>query len=578
MRKESFNLLFPFLFFLITGICSSDLNAQDPVFTATVASYKVVQNTIFEIRFELKNASGSNFQAPSFDNFKVISGPSISSSTMIMNGEVSRSESWNYTLLAEHDGKFIIEPAKVAAGRKLLTTRSVNIEVLKSKGTSGPGITTTGKEKILLIADIDSSSYYPGQQIILRYKLLFNVNIQSITAVSEDDYSDFFIRNFSNNNRPSSMENINGIPYTSRVIKTVALFAHQSGTYTIDPFILDAGIEAPFPEKRGFFSMRNLEMVKIASTPKVIHILPLPPDAPPNFSGAVGKYSVKVNAGPSDITTDDAFTLSLDVVGDGDSKRWDPPAPVADGDFEIYDPRIVEDKMAEETDHIAHHRTIEYQMIAPKPGKYKVVIPLIYFNPQTRKYESASSDTFHLNVTQGFKKQKGSAILEVPEVPLPLRPVRNITTDDRFWLSMPHLFLFGLLLTGSFWGMFVSYKRRQEDLVPAREKNRIAAVRHARLQLDTLQSTSTNLSEKEYFEWATEIFYKFLSDKLSIPPAELDQEKLEYYLDKGSVPEPVKSNVIHFFVQCLSVRYGAIPGNKSREEMISEIRNFIDLV
>ncbi|MEP6648075.1 MAG: BatD family protein, partial [Saprospiraceae bacterium] len=408
--------------------------------------------------------------------------------------------------------------------------------------------------------------------------LLFNINIESITAISEDDYSDFFIQNFTNNNFPSTMENVNGIPYTSRVIKSLALFAHQSGDYTIDPFVLDAGVEAPFAERRGFFSMRNLDMTKVASAPRIIHVLPLPPGAPQGFSGAVGQYSVKQSVGQTGISTDDALTITLDVTGNGDSKRWDPPAPVVDGDFEIYDPKITQDRMVEEQGHISHRRTIEYQMIPRAPGQYNVVIPLIYFNPQTLKYETAQADTIHLNVRQGIKKISSTSVAETPLVALPLRKVHNITSDDRFWLSIPHLFVFGLLVSGSFWGMLVSFKRRREERIPEGDKIRAAAVSHARHQVDSLQADSVSLQDKEYFERATEIFYKFVSDKLSIPAADLDLQKLNFYLDRSIESAPVKEKLAKFFEQCLAVRYGAIPGNMSRDEMLAQIRDFIDKV
>ncbi|MBK9984777.1 MAG: protein BatD [Saprospiraceae bacterium] len=578
MRKKSFNLLFAYLTCLVVFCCVENSHAQDPVFAAAVASDKVAQNTVFDITFELRNAQGGNFQPPTFENFKVVAGPSTSSSTMIMNGQMSQSISWSYSLLAVQVGKFTIGSAKVAAGRKQLSTRPLTIEVVKSKTNSGSGITATGKENVLLVASLDTTSYYPGQQIILQYKLLFNQNVQSVNVLSEDDYADFFIQNFGNFNRQSTMENVNGVHYTSRVIKAIALFAHQSGTYTIDPMIMDVGLEAPFPEQRGFFSMRSMDVTKASSAPLTVHILPLPPGAPSAFSGAVGHYSVKGSPGQTDITTDDAFTISVEIKGDGDGKRWDPPTPVADGDFEIYDPRIIEDKMTDDQDHITHHRTIEYQMIPREPGHYKVVVPLIYFNPRTLKYETASTDTVRLNVTQGANSGKKTTITAAPEIPNQLRKIRNITTDDRFWMSIPHLFLFGLILSGSFWGMFVSFKRKREDAIPEDEKIRIAAVRNARLQIDALQMSSSNFSDKEFFERATELFYKFLSDKLSIPPSELDQGKLQFYLDKSGVADLVKTRVSVFFEQCLSVRYGAIPGGKSREQMLMEIRSFVDVL
>jgi hypothetical protein len=90
VRKKSFKLLLILLssLFLLTGV--EYVHAQTPEFIAQVSSDKVVENTVFNIQFELRNAAGGDFQPPTFENFKVVGGPSTSSSTMIINGQVSR--------------------------------------------------------------------------------------------------------------------------------------------------------------------------------------------------------------------------------------------------------------------------------------------------------------------------------------------------------------------------------------------------------------------------------------------------------------------------------------------------------
>jgi hypothetical protein len=93
-----------------------------------------------------------------------------------------------------------------------------------------------------------------------------------------------------------------------------------------------------------------------------------------------------------------------------------------------------------------------------------------------------------------------------------------------------------------------------------------------------LQSASEIISSKEFFERSTEIYYKFLSDKLIIPPADLDLGKLPFYLDKRNLPGETKERIIRFFDQCLSVRYGGIPGGRTKEEMLAEIRTIVELL
>ena len=96
--------------------------------------------------------------------------------------------------------------------------------------------------------------------------------------------------------------------------------------------------------------------------------------------------------------------------------------------------------------------------------------------------------------------------------------------------------------------------------------------------MDELHSASEGISSKEFFERSTEIYYKFLSDKLNIPPANLDLDKLPFYLDRRNIAGETKERITRFFDQCLSVRYGGIPGGRTKEEMLAEIRTIIDLL
>jgi hypothetical protein len=539
----------------------------------------VAQNSVFEIQFELQNASGSDFQPPSFRDFKVVGGPSVGSSTMIVNGVVSRSQSWSYSLLATKQGTFTIDPASVVAGRKKLTSRPITIEVIASKELARQGSSTGSKDPVILKAEVDAKLYYPGQQIILTYRLLFNENVQTVSTLDEDDYADFFIQNFSDFSREATIEHVNGIPYTSRIIKSIALFAHQSGTYTIDPMIMDVGINAPFPGNQGFFAMRRIQDVQVASAPLTINILPLPQGAPPSFSGAVGQYGMKVTSGKTNITTDEAFTFQVEITGNGDARRWDVPAAITNGNFETYEPKILEDKVFDAGNEVSHIRSIDYQMIPAEPGDYKVYVPMSFFDPVNKKYVTISTDTMMLHVTQGTGIRPDSLSgADTTSVPLILMPVRTLWLKDRFWVSIPHLILFGMILSGAGLGIVEVIKRRREEQLPESQKLSSAAARRALSELDTLQSTLSGLTSADFFSKATEVYYRFLMERFAIPSSELDEAGLSAYLNKVGISEAIAVRAKTFFTQCLTVRYGGIPGGFTREEMIKECREIIGLL
>ncbi len=553
--------------------------AQEPEFRTSVSASKIAQHSVFEVQFELLNANGLDFRPPSFESFKVVGGPSIGSSTMVINGAVSRSQSWSYSLLATTQGKLTIGAATVVAGSKKFITRPVSIEVIPQKDIAKQGSSSTSREPVILKAEVDRKSYYPGQQIILTYRLLFRENVQTVSTIDEDDYADFFIQNFSDFSREATYETINGLQFTSRIIKSIALFAHQSGTYTIDPMVMSAGINAPFPGNQGFFTMRRIQDVQVASEPLTITILPLPMGAPASYSGAVGVYQMTLTPGKTKITTDEAFNFQIEIKGNGDSRRWDTPTTIPNGDFETYDPKILEDKVFDAGNEVSHIRTVAYQMIPARPGDYTVVIPFTYFDPAQKQYVTIASDTIDLHVTQGIGIPFDTSTLNKKATgPPELMRINPLLLKDKFWVSIPHLLLFAMVLYGSGLSFFYAAKRKRENQMPEAQRIRNDAADNAYLQYNRLEANINAMPGNTFFEKATETYYKFLIDRFMIPSSELDEASLKKYMVKAEINEASTDRAVEFFNQCLTVRYGGIPGGYSRAEMLRECRELTQLL
>ncbi len=554
------------------GTC---LHAQDPVFTVRVSGTTVAQNTVFSVQFELKNASTSQFEPPSFKGFRVVGGPSTSSSTMIVNGVVSKSQTWTYSLLASEQGRQTIDPARAKVNGRSLSTKPIPIEVTEATALSQPGMSGDSNEPVFLIAELNDSIYYPGQQIILTYRILFKENVQSVNPISEDDYADFFVQRFANINPLASYEMINDEQYTSRVVKSLALYAHQSGTYEIDPLILSAGISGPAEANRGFFSMRRLRNVQVASAPVTIHVAPLPADIPESFSGAVGQYDMKVSFGTRPLTTSNAFAFTVEFTGNGDARRWELPTPVADGDFELYTPRVMNDEQFEIDGEMKQKKTVMYQMLPKSPGEFSIHLPFTYYDPQQGEFITLRSDTVTRKVAVGEKNTIAHVDEQQDSTPEPMT-VRRPIFKDRFWSSYPHLLLFGLFLSGTCFGIARVWRYEKEQKIPAsRRKSRDAATQ-AEEKLSALEQTMDTIADKPFFERATEIYYSFLIDRFGIPAGELDEDHLDRYLSGAGVESELAAKAKTFFSQCLTVRYGGVPGGFQKGEMIAACRALIN--
>ena len=158
--KLGFTHIILFLFF------SSALIAQKPKFYATTDARKIVEGSYLQVKFVLEDAEGTNFIPPKFDGFTVVSGPSSSSSTSIINGVVSREFGYAYGLQPKSLGKKTIPAASIQVNGKTLKTQSMVIEVVKGNNKS-----ITADKQIFVKTELTDTSTYVGQQITLTYKL-----------------------------------------------------------------------------------------------------------------------------------------------------------------------------------------------------------------------------------------------------------------------------------------------------------------------------------------------------------------------------------------------------------------------
>lgn len=98
-------------------------------FDIKVSSDTILLGNYIEVTFNIENTKG-DFEAPKFNHFHQIGGPSTSSSISIINGKMTQSQSYTYILEPKDEGLQVIEPAFLQTGEDVLVTDPVEIFVL----------------------------------------------------------------------------------------------------------------------------------------------------------------------------------------------------------------------------------------------------------------------------------------------------------------------------------------------------------------------------------------------------------------------------------------------------------------
>lgn len=103
---------------------------EDAKFSVKVSMDSVLYGNYFQVVFSLENAKGQDFQAPAFEDFVVKSGPNMSSSFSMVNGDVTQSVSYTFYLEPKDIGNYYIQPASIAVGEMMLETQPIEILVV----------------------------------------------------------------------------------------------------------------------------------------------------------------------------------------------------------------------------------------------------------------------------------------------------------------------------------------------------------------------------------------------------------------------------------------------------------------
>lgn len=523
------------LFFFLT-ICTIGITQVS--FVASTDAKQVVENGYFQVTYTLNNARGNNFKAPPFKKFTVLNGPSRSMSTTIINGNATQKVSYSYSLQPKKVGKFTIAPATISADGKVMKSNALKIDVIKA---SEANKNASEEQQLFVKAEIDTNLVYVGQQLVVDYKLYTTVNIENYDIAFEPEYQGFFARDIRRFDSRAVREVVDGVQYTTKVLKRIALFPQQTGLQTIPPMTVRLGVITGNKRPNSFFFSNQIKPVNVQTNPLDINVKSLPRPIPPSFSGAVGKYAMNSFIDKTNISTDDAIGLKLTIQGNGDIKRLQPPSLNFPSVFEVYDPKVLDEVSQESGGILKGQKTIEYLAIPKQKGRYQLNPSFTYFDTDSAKFITLVPNVFNLNIRQG----KGTPTTQLPvtakEVNKDIRYIKTATSFNSKGTPFPKtglfyslLFLPFLVLGGAF-----AYKRllaQNGNIDIALLKSR-RAQKVAEKRLATANEFLKANKSRDFYDEVSRALLGYVCDKLSIPLSELTKDNVRQKLQSLQVQE-----------------------------------------
>lgn len=548
---------------LIFSGCS--LLAFSQSFTLKTDVSKVVQNSTFEVRYTLDGANGNGFVVPNFGGLEIVAGPRQSSSTRILNGAMSRTQSISYDLFASKIGKYTIPGSSINVKGQKLTSNSVKIEVVKGKAASQ--IADSDKDSFMKLVTTAEEAIL-GQQITLEYKLFTQQDVNGYELINEPDYDGFFSQELRNYRAEVTREILKGKEYYTKVLKKVALFPQRTGRFDFTPVTVTLAIPISGAKKnRGFFSSTPTRQKRIKTNPLTIQVIDPPPGAPISFSGAVGKYQMAAKINKKRITTDDAFVINMEVRGTGDGKTFSAPKQRTIEHMEYYDPNVVRDEDTSRDGIVSNYKQIEYLIVPKTPGTYNLQPEFSYYDTDSMRYMTIRTSPIRVQVTKGTR----SVIADDRDVSISQNLEKDraeVTSISLFQLKFFDGVWFGSFGLGLLAFVAMGYKKYKDVLLEnldPEEKRRRKAVKLANTKLEKARTHQQENNSRKFYEEISSTMNGYLGNKFGLPNADFQKDKIVDKLSSNGVSQDMIDSYLSILKTCEMALFAGQPSSKMDE-------------
>lgn len=582
------------LLLIIVTLCTLKLSAQITCVATAPSKVGISQAIQYSVKL---NQKATQITAQNFGSFTKINGPSqsYSSSTSVINGQVSSSTEYTYiyTLQPTKLGQQTIPGVTFVVDGKQVKSNSVTVVVTQENQQtqqnsrsrqsripsffnepSEPAATTTSKDDLILKAFASISSPYQGEEVIVTHKLYISSNIHNFQPTSTNFPSQPDLWSYTLGDPKAeakhSTEVLNGKRYDVYELRRTAVYPQKSGQIVITPLELEGVAVIPY----GFFGQQK--NMKVKSNAVTLQVKPLPTNGrPADFSGLVGKFTMESSLTKSTLSTNDATDLLVTIKGSGNLQHIENLNFNFPTDFDVADPST-NDKINTNGNGVSGSRVFDYVIMPRVAGTFTIpAATFSYFDIATKTYKTLSTPDYSVTVTKGNNDGVTNSAFQ-KDVQVLDKDIRFIKTDkdsfhpksgvffattNYFILLFLPLILFVLFLI--IWSKYIENQRNVSQ-VRNRRANKVA-----RKKLNKARKFLNNNSEDEFYVEISQALWGYIGDKFHILQSELSMDTVRQKLtEKGAAAEDIEE-FINTLNECEFARFA--PNNGT--EMMSRLYN-----
>ncbi|WP_127128231.1 BatD family protein [Pseudoflavitalea rhizosphaerae] len=421
------------------------------------------------------------------------------------------------------------------------------------------------RQGLLIRVEVSKTSCVVGEPLKVVYKMYSRLNTNS-QVMKRPSFTGFSVMEMveAYDGKPV-VERIKGVPYYVNLIRKVQLFPLQEGKFELDPAEVESIVhfvrvnigEAP--------SVLD-HKVTLRSEPVIIEVKPLPlKGQPDHYTGAVGKYTVKLKGPDTAIHQGELVKVRILVEGSGNINLLTPPEITWPEGVDTADP-VVREMVDKFTFPLSGSKAFEYSFAAPDTGN--IVIPgasLAYFDPQSQQYKEAVSDPLALTVKPGESEEtrqlRANAMKQVDNGAIP-----------------KHLYWFGLvvLIIVSCLVYQFSQLRKKRSVEPKIHLPAKVEIPAPEEQLATARESLQSGNMKLFYHEIQHVLWNMAAVRCEIPPSLLNKQNVAARLAMQGVSDALVQQLLHLLNTCEWALY--VPGHEQSDprSLLDETRQVLE--
>ena len=405
--------------------------AASPSVTAVLSNSQPAVGQIVQLEIKISGANKAKVpESISVDGLEIHQTGQMYESSLSFGfggNEGSSSVTYTYSVLPLKAGQFNIPPQTVRVGSDSLRTPELVLNVAQgsrgSAGSSQSGQTQVASKLAFAELVVAKKDAYVGEMVPAEIRLGFDPRAHGRLQEGPELSGQGFTTQKLQQPR-ENLETIGGRTYQVYTFKT-AIAAARPGKLEIGPVTAKAVVvlprrpsTSPRTRPRSPFDLFNLDdpfsdpffsdpfgstgertELPIQSETAALNVKPLPPNTPPNFSGAIGNFTMTADAKPKTVQVGDPITVTSTIAGRGNFDRMNGPALEDERGWHKYPPS----SKFKQDDDVGMSGEKTFEMVIAPNEKKPAVPPLVfaYFDPVKENYVTLRSTAVPIQVEGG---------------------------------------------------------------------------------------------------------------------------------------------------------------------------------